>query len=826
MTAAPRTRLANLPTPLVAAPRLSEEIGVEVLLKRDDLTGVGLGGNKARAIEFHVGAAEAAGADVFVTGGGPRSNWVLTAAVGAAARDLKVEVVLFGDRPPAGEGSLELMDRLDGVGVVFTGDPARPSVDPILLAVVERLRRGGHRPYVVGRGGADAVGALGYLFAVDELDAQLSEAGVAPRTVWLATGSCGTQAGLVAGHRQRAGRRRIVGVSVHRPVDECRRRIEDISDAVLDMLAVEERYQVGWGGAGSTVSRSGSGRSGRRSHGPNRGDIPRPRIRFSCPGGVGASCGRRTGTGGVPRDRRDTEPVLREFGGMIEPPEGYLGLEGRVVSGPSPQLVEAGYRLEVDDARILHYGLCLADLAHILELVEAEVVPDHIAASLCREILDFLSTHPESFPYDPVYGDAYNSRERELERRLGAVAGWLPTGRTRREAGRLALRIALRDRLLDMHDAVVGFATALVGRATELADVPWNDTTYLQPAQPSSFGHYLAGFAEQATRDLDRIRRCHRWVNRAPAGSGGVGGTAIPIDRTRLSDRLGFEQPTAHIRDGMWSADAMIDCAVAAVQATLNADRLAEDLEIFASPQFGYVMLGGSSSRASVMLPQKRNPYALAVIRGGCGTLIGRATGLMTTQRTPSARTDNWLYAYGEVIGAVELASRLVRLAADVVATMQVDIETLTASAGDHFSTATDLAEHLVLEQGLDYRNAYRIVGIAVADAAEVGEERLGADHLDRAARAVRVRTHGFRPRAREGRGCGYHPLLPGRAGRLCPAAGGEALYLGAIPGRGVSKVGHGRQEHREVGDGRPVIGGVGVGSVMSGRGRRHPCLC
>ena len=419
---------------------------------------------------------------------------------------------------------------------------------------------------------------------------------------------------------------------------------------------------------------------------------------------------------------------------MIEPPEGYLGANGRLASGPSPELVDAGYRLEMADARILHRGLCLADLAHVLELAEAQVAPDHVATSLCRELLDFLATAPEEFPYDPLYGDAYNSRERELERRLGSVAGWLPTGRTRREAGRLALRLALRDRLLGLHDSVADLATALVGRAMDLAAVQWNDTTYLQPAQPSSFGHYLAGFAEQATRDLERIRLCHRWVNQAPAGAGGVGGTSIPIDRVRLSERLGFARPTRHTRDGMWSADAMIDCAVASVQATLNVDRLAEDLEIFASPQFGYVMLGGSSSRASVLLPQKRNPYALSVIRGGCGTLVGRATGLMVTQRTPSARTDNWLYAYGEVVGAVELATRLVRLGVDVVATLEVDTRALADSAGDHFSTATDLAELLVLEHGMDYRSTYRIVGRAVALAVEAGESRLGAVHLDVAA--------------------------------------------------------------------------------------------
>lgn len=431
---------------------------------------------------------------------------------------------------------------------------------------------------------------------------------------------------------------------------------------------------------------------------------------------------------------------------MIRPPEGYLGAEGPLGSGPAPELVEAGYRLEVADAAILHEGLCLADLSHVLELVESGVLPQGPAAALFRELLDFLATDPASFPYDPVYGDAYNSRERELERRLGSEAGWLPTGRTRREAGRIAIRLVLRDRLLSLHEAAAGCVDALVRRAEELADVLWNDTTYLQPAQPSSFGHYLAGFAEQGIRDLDRVRRCYRLINQSPAGSGGVGGTSIPVDRSRMANRLGFDQPTAHIRDGMWSGDPMIDCGVAAMQAALAVDRLAEDLEIFASPQFGYVTLGGSSSRASVLLPQKRNPYALAVIRGGCGTLIGRATGLMVTQRTPSARTDNWLYLYGEVVGAVELATRLVRLATEVVRSLEVNVVRLAAEAGTNFTTATDLADRLVLGEGLDYRSAYRVVAKAVAEASRAGEDRVSPAQLADAARAAGLGPDGWDP--------------------------------------------------------------------------------
>lgn len=246
MTAPARIPLANLPTPLTFAPRLSEELGLNVWLKRDDLTGVGLGGNKARAVEYHLGACEAAGADVFVTGGGPRSNWVLTAAAAAAAGGLSCELVLFGDRPVEGTSGVDLLDRLGNVRIHFTGSPVRASVDPVLGRVEERLLAEGRRPYVVGRGGAGAVGALGYVSAVKELDGQMRTAGFRPDAIWLAAGSCGTMAGLVAGYGRRPGSPLVVGAAVHRPLEECRLRIEEMSRAALDLLDVAHRYPVRW----------------------------------------------------------------------------------------------------------------------------------------------------------------------------------------------------------------------------------------------------------------------------------------------------------------------------------------------------------------------------------------------------------------------------------------------------------------------------------------------------------------------------------------------------------------------------------------------------
>ena len=422
-------------------------------------------------------------------------------------------------------------------------------------------------------------------------------------------------------------------------------------------------------------------------------------------------------------------------GGRVKQPipHGYLGADGRISSGPAPVLVEAGYVLELADAPLLHHGLGLADLAHVMELHEAGVVPPEQVAVLLSTLLEMLDIPVEEFPYDPMYGDAYNSRERELERRLGSVAGWLHSGRTRREAGRIAFRLALRARLLDLHEAVGAFLEAVATQSAAHADSVWADTTYLQPAQPSTFGHYLGGFGEEATRHLDRLEQAYRWADRSPAGVGGVGGSRVPMDRMRLARSLGFAAPGAHTRDAMWAVDGLADAVVAAAQAATTVDRMAEDFEIFASPSFGYVTLDASLCRASVLMPQKRNPYALAVIRAGAGTLIGRATGLLVTQRTPSARTDNWLHAYGEVVGALELARKVVTLGAEVARTLEVDRDALAAVAGQNFTGATDLAEELLLRHGLDYRSAYRVVGRAVASG-----RRTRPDVADRGGRVRR----------------------------------------------------------------------------------------
>lgn len=238
MSLPPRYPLAALPTPLQRAERLERALGgPPVYLKRDDLTGFALAGNKARQLELLVGEATALGSDSLVTGGGPGSNFCQAAAAAARVAGLRCILVLYGQEPSPPSTNLALA-RAFGAEVRFTGRPERESVDPVLEAAAAELEAVGCRPYLVPRGGATAVGAAGYAIAVAELAAQLEVERVTPELLLVATGSGGTQAGLVAGTLAGGHGWRVVGASVSRPVGECATRVLTLARGAAALLGL------------------------------------------------------------------------------------------------------------------------------------------------------------------------------------------------------------------------------------------------------------------------------------------------------------------------------------------------------------------------------------------------------------------------------------------------------------------------------------------------------------------------------------------------------------------------------------------------------------
>ena len=179
-----------------------------------------------------------------------------------------------------------------------------------------------------------------------------------------------------------------------------------------------------------------------------------------------------------------------------------------------------------------------------------------------------------------------------------------------------------------------------------------------------------------------------------------MNGSRFTLDRERLATLLGFDGPVdPHVRRPVADGRARRS-RVARGARRRRREPVGEDVEVFSADEFGLMAIGDELCRASALMPQKRNPYALVVLRGGAGTLIGRATGVLATQRTPSGRTDNLLYAYGEVAGSVDLAARLLRLAAAVAESLRIDASARSRRCDRRPVMATDAAEALSLERG------------------------------------------------------------------------------------------------------------------------------
>jgi argininosuccinate lyase len=406
---------------------------------------------------------------------------------------------------------------------------------------------------------------------------------------------------------------------------------------------------------------------------------------------------------------------------------------------PAAELIAAGFELETADAPPLHHGINLADIAHVLDLRQNRVIPEDAARRMLVLLLETLQIPADEFPYRPEFGEPYNSRERYFADRVGDVAGWLHAGRPRREAMRVAFRLHLRGVLVDLIEAAADYAGEIAAVAAAHSRTLLADQTYLQHAQPSTFGHYLLSFAFPVLREGGRLDDALAWTDTSPGGAGCVNGTRLRTDREHVAGLLGFRAVAEHTRDAMWQTDGLLDMVEAAAGLLVAQSQLAEDLEIWASQEFDYVTVADAFSRSSVLMPQKRNPYALSIIRGAAGTMIGRLTGLLAAAKTPSARSDNLIFAYGEVPRALDLALRTTRLSSGVIRTLEVNADRMNAVLLAGFSQATDLAEYVMQTCGVDYRTAYRVVGHAVREANAAGLRGIDIDGalLDSAAIAV-----------------------------------------------------------------------------------------
>jgi argininosuccinate lyase len=417
-----------------------------------------------------------------------------------------------------------------------------------------------------------------------------------------------------------------------------------------------------------------------------------------------------------------------------------LGRGGRLRGDAAGELVAAAYAAESAHGPRLAHGLSLADLAHAVALVEGGDLAGDDARALLSGLLELHAIPGDEFPWDPALGDAFNAREAELERRVGrSAAGWLSAGRPRREAFRVGLRLTARAGVRELHDALVDQAAALAAQARATKTAPAADYTYLQPAQPTTVGHLLLAYAYPALRDADRTSAVHASLGASVAGAGGSAGSRWALDRERLAELLGCETLIEHAKDAAWQAEVYVELLAALAIAATHQSQLGQDFEIYASQEFGVLELADAHSRASALMPQKKNPYALAAIRTQAGQAAGDLAAALATLHTGSARTDHFHLLNGTVPRALDEAVAIARLTASVLVGLELRPERFAAIARESFVTAADVADVLALSGELDYRSAHKVVGRAVRDLVEAGDppSALTSERLSAAAEAV-----------------------------------------------------------------------------------------
>ena len=409
-----------------------------------------------------------------------------------------------------------------------------------------------------------------------------------------------------------------------------------------------------------------------------------------------------------------------------------LGRGGRLGGVAAHELVTAAFAAEAAHGPRLAHGLSLADLAHAVALVEGGDLSGDDAQALLRGLLELHEIPGDEFPWDASLGDAFNSREAELERRVGrSAAGWLSAGRPRREAFRVGVRLVARRGVRELHRSFVAQARALARHATTTRGALATDYTYLQPAQPTTVGHLLLAYAYPALRDAERARDSHAALGLSVAGAGGSAGSRWAIDRARLAELLGCDGLIEHAKDAAWQADVYVDLLATLAIAATHQSELGQDFEIYASQEFGLLELADAHSRASALMPQKKNPYALAAIRTQAGQAAGDLAAALVALHTGSARTDHFHLLNGTVPRALDEAVAIARLTASVLDGVELRPARFEQVARESFITAADVADVLALSGQLDYRSAHKVVGRAVREGA------ITAESLSAAAEAV-----------------------------------------------------------------------------------------
>ena len=326
------------------------------------------------------------------------------------------------------------------------------------------------------------------------------------------------------------------------------------------------------------------------------------------------------------------------------------------------------------------------------------------------------------FSFSRSLEDIHLNIEARLTDIIGPAAGRLHTARSRNDQVATDFRLFVRDSLDHLAAQTTSLMSALAEQAETHAALIMPGFTHLQPAQPVTYGHHLLAYVEMLSRDRGRFADARARLNQSPLGAAALAGTSFPIDRHATSSALGFDAPTANSIDSVSARDFALEALSAMSICATHLSRLAEEIVIFASPDFGFLVLPDAFSTGSSIMPQKRNPDAAELVRAKTGRIIGALTGLFIVMKgLPLAYSKDMQEDKEGLFNALDSLSLCLAAMTGMIETLTPAPARMLAAAGKGFSTATDLADWLVRQADVPFRDAHHITGALVALAEKNG---------------------------------------------------------------------------------------------------------
>jgi len=391
--------------------------------------------------------------------------------------------------------------------------------------------------------------------------------------------------------------------------------------------------------------------------------------------------------------------------------------------GVAPDAIMQKINASIDVDKRLYAEDIAGSKAHARMLAKSKILTAKDAAKIV-EGLDKVRIEIETgrFTFKTELEDIHMNVESRLAEIIGEPAKRLHTGRSRNDQVATDFRLWVRGACDRAELALREFQRALLDKAQTHAGTIMPGFTHLQPAQPVTFGHHLMAYVEMAGRDRGRFADARRRMNESPLGAAALAGTSFPIDRHFTAEALGFDRPTANSLDSVSDRDFALEFLSAAAIASMHLSRLAEELVIWCGPQFGFVRLSDAWSTGSSIMPQKRNPDAAELVRATSGRMIGSLIGLFTVMKgLPLTYSKDMQEDKARSFAAADALMLSIAAMTGMIDDLAVNEARMKASASAGYTTATDLADWLVRELGMPFREAHHVTGRIVRRAEELG---------------------------------------------------------------------------------------------------------